>query len=211
MSSYSSLQRHILRVRQAGCFSCVGKFPLSFRNSLPRKPFFSLEGVVRVVNQIEVVEHSRQWRLKMDQQEMERQDDSLRKAAEGGNVAAKYRYALQCSDPEEKRRWLKKAADAGYIPAMCDYGLECEDHEERKHWLREAAYEGHIPAIYRYALECNSPMSENAGCDKLPMLGTSRPCTPTPKSVRCSGNRILAAEDRLRRPCSGDVRLRDVL
>ncbi len=57
--------------------------------------------------------------------EMERQGSN---AAEGGNVAAKYRYALQCSDPEEKRRWLKKAAEAGHIPAMCDYGLECEDN-----------------------------------------------------------------------------------
>ena len=72
---------------------------------------------------------------------------------ESGDLAAKYRYAQQCSDPEEKRRWLKAAAEAGYIPAMCDYGLECDDHLERKHWLREAAYEGYVPAIYRYALD----------------------------------------------------------
>jgi len=36
--------------------------------------------------------------------EMKCQD---RKAVAGGDIAAKYLYALQCSDPEEKRRWLK--------------------------------------------------------------------------------------------------------
>ena len=59
----------------------------------------------------------------MNQQEMKCQDHSFRKSAEEGNVAAKYLYALQCSDPEERRRWLKEAAEADYIPAMCDYAL----------------------------------------------------------------------------------------
>ena len=79
---------------------------------------------------------------------MERRDSSLRKSAEEGNVAAKYLHALQCSEPEERRRWLKEAAEAGYIPAMCDYAAcPCDEADERKHWLREAAYEGHVPAI----------------------------------------------------------------
>jgi len=45
-----------------------------------------------------------EWRLKMILKEMKCQD---RKAVAGGDIAAKYLYALQCSDPEEKRRWLK--------------------------------------------------------------------------------------------------------
>ena len=69
---------------------------------------------------------------------MECQATLLRMAAEKGNVAAKYRYAMECNDPEERRQWLKEAAEAGHIPAMCDYGIECEDHDERKRWLRES-------------------------------------------------------------------------
>jgi hypothetical protein len=38
----------------------------------------------------------------MNQQEMKCHYHSFRKSAEEGNVAAKYLYALQCSDPEEE-------------------------------------------------------------------------------------------------------------
>ena len=111
-----------------------GEVPTFFEKQLAQEAVFKLNGVTRVVNEIKVVGSQK-----------------------GGDIAAKYRYALQCGDPEERRRCLKEAAEAGHIPAMCDYGLECEDHHERKHWLREAAYEGHVPAIYRYALECRFP------------------------------------------------------
>jgi TPR repeat protein len=95
--------------------------------------------------------------VKMKQQEPQCEDGLLRKDAEAGNVAAKYHYALECSDPEERRRWLKEAVEADYIPAMCAYALTCDDADERKHWLREAAYEGDVHAIYCYALECRDP------------------------------------------------------
>jgi TPR repeat protein len=111
-----------------------GEVPTFFEKQLAQEAVSKLNGVSRVVNEIKVAgSHN------------------------GGDIAAKYRYALQCSDPEERKICLKEAAEAGYIPAMCDYGLECEDHRERRHWLREAAYEGHVPAIYRYALECSVP------------------------------------------------------
>ena len=109
-----------------------GEVPSFFEKQLAQEAVFKLNGVTRVVNEIKVAG-----------------------SPKSGDVAAKYRYALQCDDPEERRQCLKEAAEAGHIPAMCDYGLECEDHQERKHWLREAAYEGHVPAIFRYALECN--------------------------------------------------------
>ena len=105
-----------------------------FEKQLAQEAVSNLNGVTRVINEIKVAGSHK-----------------------SGDAAAKYRYALQCDDPEERRQCLKEAAEAGHIPAMCDYGLECDDHEERKHWLREAAYEGHVPAIYRYALECSSP------------------------------------------------------
>ena len=111
-----------------------GEVPTFFEKQLAQEAVFKLEGVNRVVNEIKVV--------------------GSRKS---GDIAAKYRYALQCSDPVERKNCLREAAEAGHIPAMCDYGLECEDHHEKKHWLREAAYEGHVPAIYRYALECSVP------------------------------------------------------
>ena len=81
----------------------------------------------------------------------------LRLAAENGNVPAMYHYALECSEPEERKRWLRMAVEKGYFPAMCDYGLECDDPDERKRWLREAAHEGYVPAIYQYGLECDDP------------------------------------------------------
>ena len=111
-----------------------GEVPTFFEKQLAQEAVFNLNGVSRVVNEIKVAG-----------------------SPSSGDIAAKYRYALQCDDPEERRQCLKEAAEAGHIPAMCDYGLECDDHQERKHWLREAAYEGHVPAIYRYALECDSP------------------------------------------------------
>ncbi len=136
-SLYSSLRDISCECDEAGVLLLRGQVSTFFEKQLAQESVAKLDGVTRVVNQVEVV---------------------ARLAAEGGNVGAKhYRYAFQCSNPEEKRRWLKKAAEAGHIPAMCDYGLECQDDQERKHWLREASYEGYAPAIYRYALECSSP------------------------------------------------------
>ena len=136
-SLYSSLRDISCECDEAGVLLLRGQVSTFFEKQLAQESVAKLDGVTRVVNQVAVV---------------------ARLAAEGGNVGAKHdRYALQCSDPEEKRRWLKIAAEAGYIPAMCDYGIECEDHQERKHWLREAAYEGHVPAMYHYALECDAP------------------------------------------------------
>jgi hypothetical protein len=110
-----------------------GEVPTFFEKQFAQEVVFALDGVTRVVNEIKVVG-----------------------SRAGGDVAARYRYALQCNDPQERRSSLKEAAEAGYIPAMCDYGLECEDRQEKRHWLREAAYEGYVPAIYRYALECRA-------------------------------------------------------
>ncbi|MGO9113441.1 MAG: BON domain-containing protein [Thermoguttaceae bacterium] len=118
---------------QDGVLFLRGEVPTFFEKQLAQEAVLVLHGVTRVVNEIKVVG-----------------------SRTGRDIAAKYRYALQCSDPEERRSRLKEAAEAGHIPAMCDYGLECEDHQERKYWLREAAYEGHVPAIYRYALECST-------------------------------------------------------
>jgi TPR repeat protein len=114
-----------------------GQVSTFFEKQLAQEAVAKLDGVQQVASQVEVVERPSN-------------------GDEGGNVGATYyRYALQCSDPEEKRRWLKKAAEAGHIPAMSDYGLGCEDRQERIRFLREAAYEGHVPAISRYGLECS--------------------------------------------------------
>jgi len=133
MAPYPPVRNISCECDEAGVLFLRGKVPTFFQKQLAQKAVFTLKGVTRVINEIKVAGSHK-----------------------SGDAAAMYRYALQFSNPEEKRRWLKKAAVAGCIPAMCDYGLECEDHDERKHWLREAAYEGHVPAIYCYALECDS-------------------------------------------------------
>ena len=137
MAPYMSV-RNVSCEYDDGVLILRGQVSSFFEKQLAQEAVAKLDGVRQVANQVEVVERPSN--------------------AEGGNVGAKYyRYAIQCSDPEEKRQWLKKAAEAGHIPAMSDYGLECEDRRERKRWLREAAYEGHVPAIYRYGLECSDP------------------------------------------------------
>jgi len=137
MASYTSV-RDVSCEYDDGVLILRGQVSTFFEKQLAQEAVAKLDGVRQVANQVEVVERPSN--------------------AEGGNVGAVYyRYALQSSDPEEKRRWLEKAAKAGHIPAMSDYGLACEDRHERKRWLREAAYEGHAPAIYRYGLECSDP------------------------------------------------------
>ncbi len=84
-------------------------------------------------------------------------DSWAQTAAESGVIPAKYLHALECDDPEERKRWLREAAEQGYSPAMCDYALECDDHEERKRLLRDAAHEGYVPAMYYYAMELGDP------------------------------------------------------
>ena len=67
--------------------------------------------------------------------------------ADLGSLPAKYQYALQCDNAEERCCLLKEAAETGCIPAMCDDGLMCQDGSEEERWLREAGLEGHQLAV----------------------------------------------------------------
>ena len=137
MASYMPV-REVSCEYDDGVLILRGQVSSFLKNSLPRKLLLSSTACGR-------------WRIWL-------RSWNVRTMPREATVGAKYYlYAIQCGDPEEKRRWLKKAAKAGHIPAMSDYGLECEDRPERRRWLREAAYEGHAPAIYRYGLECSDP------------------------------------------------------
>ena len=79
----------------------------------------------------------------------------MREAAYEGDVHAIYCYALECRDPEQRKRWLKQAAEAENVDAMYTYSQECEDPTEAEYWLTKTAVEGHAQAMYEYAMRCD--------------------------------------------------------
>ena len=74
---------------------------------------------------------------------------------------------------------LSKAAYEGHIPAIYSYALECSAPDQRRRWLRQAAEAGNVEAMYTYAKNVKTPLKQSIGCGRPPGKAMFRRCTTT--------------------------------
>jgi TPR repeat protein len=93
-----------------------------------------------------------------DDQSAESEDESLRGAAQAGDVEAMVRLAWllesfpHCEEDQvEAVAWSRRAAEHGHPVAMHDYGVTLETANEVEPWLRRSAEAGYWPAMYNLA------------------------------------------------------------
>ena len=160
MAAYPSV-RSVSCDLEDGVLFLWGQVSTFFEKQLAQEAVFNLDGVTEIVNEIEVVGDS-----------------------SSGDAAAKYRCALECSNPQQRRRWLREAADAGHIPAMCDYALVCENADKGSDCSGKRPVR--VMSLPSFATLWNAPIptNENTGWHKLPRLGMLRPRTPWPRSAK---------------------------